>query len=54
MSEDLDLLQARLARARRRLDEAMPHSPDWDAAAEAVDDLTLRLERALSERIVRI
>ena len=54
MSEDPDLLQARLARARRRLDEAMPYSPDWDAATEAVDDLTLRLERALSERIVRI
>jgi hypothetical protein len=32
----------------------MPYSPDWDAATEAVDDLTLRLERALRERIVRI
>jgi hypothetical protein len=54
LSEDPDLLQARLGRARRRLDESMPYSTDWDAATEAVDDLTLRLERALSERIVRI
>jgi hypothetical protein len=54
LSEDPDLLQARLGRARRRLDEAMPYSPDWDAASEAVADLTLRLERALIERIVRI
>jgi hypothetical protein len=54
MSEDPALLQARLGRARRRLDEAMPFSPDWDAATEAVSHLTLRLERALSERIVRI
>jgi len=54
LPEDPDLLIARLGRARRRLDEAMPYSPEWDAAAEAVDDLTRRLERALSERIVRI
>jgi hypothetical protein len=47
LSEDPDFLQARLGHARRRLDEAMPYSPDWDAAAEAVDDLKQRLERAL-------
>ena len=54
MSEDPDFLQARLGPARRRLDEAMPYSPDWDAAAEAVDDLKQRLERALSERALRV
>jgi hypothetical protein len=47
LSEDPDFIQARLGHARRRLDEAMPYSPDWDAAAEAVDDLKQRLERAL-------
>jgi hypothetical protein len=54
LSEDPDFLQARLGHARRRLDEAMPYSPDWDAAAEAVDDLKQRLERALSERLLRV
>jgi len=54
LSEDPDFLQARLGHARRRLDEAMPYSPDWDAAAEAVDDLKQRLERALSERVLRV
>jgi hypothetical protein len=33
------LLERRLASARRRLVEATPHSPDWDAAAEAVEEL---------------
>lgn len=33
------LLERRLASARRRLFEATPHSPEWDAAAEAVDEL---------------
>ncbi len=33
------LLERRLASARRRLGEATPHSPEWDAAAEAVDEL---------------
>ncbi len=33
------LLERRLASARRRLVESTPHSPDWDAAAEAVDEL---------------
>ena len=33
------LLQRRLASARRRLSEATPQSPEWDAAAEAVDEL---------------
>jgi hypothetical protein len=33
------LLERRLAAARRRLFEATPHSPEWDAAAEAVDEL---------------
>ncbi|HTG42139.1 MAG TPA: hypothetical protein VK697_11065 [Methylomirabilota bacterium] len=54
MPEDPDLLQARLGRARSRLDEAMPGSPEWDAATEAVNDLTMRLERAVSERLVGV
>jgi hypothetical protein len=45
--EDPEFLQARLAHARRRRDDASPFSPDWDAASEAVDDLMQRLERAL-------
>jgi hypothetical protein len=32
----------------------MPGSPEWDAATEAVNDLTMRLERALSERLVGV
>jgi hypothetical protein len=32
----------------------MPYSPDWDAATEAVNDLTQRLERALSELAVLV
>ena len=54
MSEDSEFLLARLEHARRRLDEATPYSPDWDAAHEAVDDLRKRLERALSERTARV
>jgi hypothetical protein len=54
MSEDPDFLQARLDHARRRLDEAMPYSIDWDAATEAVNDLTQRLERALGDRTLRV
>jgi hypothetical protein len=46
VSEDPDFLEARLAHARRRVDDATPYSPDWDAATEAVDDLTRRLVRA--------
>jgi hypothetical protein len=54
LPEDPDFLQARLEHARRRLDEATPFSPDWDAASEAVADLAQRLAqrltRTLSER----
>ena len=52
--EDPDFLLARLAHARRRRDEATPHSPDWDAASEAVDDLMQRLERALDQRTLLV
>jgi hypothetical protein len=54
LPEDSDFLLARLEHARRRLDDATPYSPDWDAAHEAVDDLTKRLERAISERTARV
>jgi hypothetical protein len=54
LPEDPDFLQARLEHARRRLDEATPFSPDWDAASEAVADLAQRLERTLSERTARV
>ena len=37
--DERSLLERRLASARRRLHEATPHSPEWDAAAEAVDEL---------------
>ncbi len=43
------LLERRLESARRRLAEATPHGPEWDAAAEAVDELE---ERALEAGIL--
>jgi hypothetical protein len=52
--EDLEYLEARLERARLRVADAWPFSPDWDAATEAVDDLTMRLERAMSEQTNRV
>jgi hypothetical protein len=52
--EDPEFLRARLAHARRRRDEATPHSPDWEAASEAVDDLMQRLERALGQRTLLV
>jgi hypothetical protein len=52
--EDPEFLRARLAHARRRRDEATPHSPDWEAASEAVDDLMQRLERALGQRALLV
>ena len=39
------LLERRLASAQRRLAEATPHSPEWDAAAEAVDELEAEASR---------
>jgi hypothetical protein len=54
MPEDPDFLQARLEHARRRVDDASPYSPDWDAATEAVDDLMRRLIRALGEQTTRV
>jgi hypothetical protein len=54
MPEDPEILQARLVRACLRVDDASPYSPDWDAATEAVDDLKLRLERALRGQPARI
>ena len=38
---DLGALYRRLAAARRRLAEAAPQSPEWDAAQASMDDLGL-------------
>jgi len=54
LHEDLKLIEARLECARRRVNEASPYSPDWDAATEAVNDLKLRLERAMREHTTRV
>jgi len=48
MPEDADLLARRLAHARRRLADAAPQSPDWDAAMDALDDLETRHAAALA------
>lgn len=42
----LDGLREALAMARRRLAETTPHSPDWEAAMEAVKELEARLRAA--------
>jgi hypothetical protein len=39
-------LERLLASARRRLGDATPHSPDWDAAADAVDELERQAREA--------
>lgn len=39
-------LERQLASARRRLGDATPHSPDWDAAADAVDELERQAREA--------
>jgi hypothetical protein len=43
MPEDQELLVQRLDGARRRVEDAAPHSPDWDAAMGAIDDFERRL-----------
>ena len=43
MLDDLDILRARLERARRRAAEAAPGSPDWDAAMAHIEDLERRI-----------
>lgn len=54
MPEDVEHLQLRLEHAHRRVADAWPYSPDWDAATEAVEDLTRRLDRALGEQAARV
>ena len=54
MPEDIEHLQLRLEHARPRVADAWPYSPDWDAATEAVEDLTRRLDRALGEQTARV
>jgi hypothetical protein len=52
MPEDPDLLNRRLEHARRRLTDAAPQSPDWDAAMDAIEDLEQRLLVALAAAAV--
>lgn len=40
---DSQRLLAELGRARRRAENAVPHSPDWDAATDAVEELEAAL-----------
>ena len=37
--DELEQLQAFLRRALRRIDQAVPYSPEWDAASDEVADL---------------
>lgn len=41
-----DDMRRRLARARARLEAAVPYSPDWDAAMAEIDDLERLLAAA--------
>lgn len=50
MPDDPTILSARLDRARRRLADAPPYSPDWDAAMALIEDLERRLGE-LSEQV---
>ena len=50
MPEDPDLLARRLSHAERRLADAAPQSPDWDAAMDAIEDLQRRLTAARAAR----
>jgi hypothetical protein len=50
MPDDPTILSARLVRARRRLADAPPYSPDWDAAMALIEDLERRLGE-LSEQV---
>jgi hypothetical protein len=43
MPDDPKILTARLDRARRRLADAPPYSPDWDAAMALIEDLERRI-----------
>lgn len=43
MPDDPTLLAARLERARRRVADATPYSPDWDAAMALIEDIERRL-----------
>ena len=42
-TDELDVLHARLARARRRLAGATQGGPEWDAAMDEVEDLEAHL-----------
>lgn len=44
--DDPLVLRARLAIACERRDREPPFSPDWDAAMNEIDELTVRLARA--------
>jgi hypothetical protein len=42
-TNELTVLEARLARALHRVESEPPFSPDWDAAMGEVDDLELQI-----------
>jgi hypothetical protein len=44
----LEQLEQALRQARRRLDDSVPYSPEWQAAIEAVVDLQQLLAEARS------
>lgn len=44
--DDALVLRARLAIACERRDREPPFSPDWDAAMDEIDELTVRIARA--------
>jgi len=45
---DIGALHRRLAAARRRLAQAAPQSPEWDAAQASMDDLGGGIGRLLA------
>jgi len=44
MMDEHDRLLALLERAQRRVDSAIPFSPEWDAATDEIEELERRLE----------
>ncbi|HYM84863.1 MAG TPA: hypothetical protein VEY67_12005 [Candidatus Dormibacteraeota bacterium] len=46
-------LEVRITRARRRVDDAIPSSPEWAAAIEEVEELEARLIAQLLEKKAR-
>jgi hypothetical protein len=45
VSTELSTLLTRLAAAQRRLADASPYGPEWDAARAAVEELSAKVEQ---------